>query len=59
MLEHECLRCYALSWFRRCSLLNRALGIWRYHESYLFDSLRRFIEWLLGHARISKTSVGF
>ncbi|BAP04654.1 hypothetical protein MS6_A0395 [Vibrio cholerae MS6] len=36
-----------------------ALGIWRHHESYLFDSLRCFIEWLLGHARISKTGVGF
>ncbi|EGR00476.1 outer membrane lipoprotein blc [Vibrio cholerae HCUF01] len=43
----------------RCQPLRRALGIWRHHESYLFDSLRCFIEWLLGHARISKTGVGF
>ncbi|ABQ18892.1 conserved hypothetical protein [Vibrio cholerae O395] len=43
----------------RCQPLRRALGIWRYHESYLFDSLLCFIKWLLGHARISKTSVGF
>ncbi len=41
----------------RCQPLRRALGIWRHHESYLFDSLRCFIEWLLGHARISKTGM--
>ncbi|EMQ45745.1 outer membrane lipoprotein blc, partial [Vibrio cholerae O1 str. PCS-023] len=26
----------------RCQPLRRALGIWRYHESYLFDSLLCF-----------------
>lgn len=30
--------------------MNKLLGIWRHHESYLFDYLLGFIEWLLGYA---------